>query len=40
MPKWLSMDAQAVTGKVEALPEPSDMDLKIEDRMIVEYYAR
>ncbi|MSQ24821.1 MAG: 30S ribosomal protein S4 [Dehalococcoidia bacterium] len=40
MPKWLTMDAQAVTGKVESLPQPSDMDLKIEDRMIVEYYAR
>ncbi len=40
MPKWLSLDAQAVTGKVEALPGPADMDLKIEDRMIVEFYAR
>ncbi len=40
MPKWLSLDAQAVTGRVESLPEPSDMDLKIEERMIVEFYAR
>ena len=40
LPKWLSVDAQAITGRVEELPEPSDMDLKIEDRMIVEFYAR
>jgi len=40
LPKWLSLDPQAVTGTVIALPEPSDMDLKIEERMIVEFYAR
>lgn len=40
IPKWLILDTQAVTGKIHALPEPSDMDLKIEERMIVEYYAR
>jgi small subunit ribosomal protein S4 len=40
LPKWLSVDAQAVTGRVNELPEPTDMDLKIEDRMIVEFYAR
>ena len=40
LPKWLSMDAQAVAGQVTALPEASDMDLKIEERMIVEFYAR
>lgn len=40
LPKWLSLDAQAVTGQVIALPEPTDMDLRIEERMIVEFYAR
>ncbi len=40
LPKWLSLDHQAVTGKVQALPEPSDMDLRVEDRLIVEFYAR
>ena len=40
LPKWLSLDAQTVTGTVTTLPEPSDMDLKIEERMIVEFYAR
>ena len=40
LPKWLSLDAESVTGKVEALPEPSEMDVKVDDRMIVEFYAR
>lgn len=40
VPKWLSLDAQAVSATVQALPGPSDMDVKIDDRMIVEYYAR
>lgn len=40
LPKWLTLDTQAVTGAVIGMPEPSDMDLKIEERMIVEFYAR
>jgi len=40
LPSWLSLDAEAITGKVEALPQPSDMDVKVDDRMIVEFYAR
>lgn len=40
MPKWLSLDTQAMTGKVVVLPETTDMDLKIDDRLIVEFYAR
>ncbi len=40
LPSWLSLDADAVTGRVEALPDPDEMDLKIEHRMIVEFYAR
>ncbi len=40
LPKWLSLDTEAITGKVEALPVQSDMDVKVDDRMIVEFYAR
>jgi len=40
LPKWLVVDPKAVTGSVTALPESSDMDLKIDERLIVEYYAR
>ena len=40
LPRWLTLDAQEVVGSVTALPEPSDMDLKIDERLIVEFYAR
>lgn len=40
LPKWLSLDVETVTGRVEALPEPTEMDVKVDDRMIVEFYAR
>ena len=40
IPDWLSLDTEAVKGTVQALPVPRDIDVKIEDRMIVEYYAR
>jgi len=40
MPRWLTLDPQAVTGTVAALPEPNDMDLKVDERLIVEFYAR
>lgn len=40
VPKWLALDSQAVAGKVLALPDAADMDQKIDDRLIVEFYAR
>ena len=40
LPSWLGMDAQAVTGTVVSLPDPSEMDVKIDERLIVEFYAR
>ena len=40
LPNWLSLDVETVTGKGEALPEPTEMDVKVDDRMIVEFYAR
>lgn len=39
-PKWLSFDAQNLTGKVEALPSRDDIDMQIEESMIVEFYSR
>ncbi len=40
LPRWLSINAAAMSGKVNALPETADMDLKIDERRIVEFYAR
>jgi len=39
-PAWLSLDAQAMTGKVVAAPTKSDMDASISEQLIVEYYSR
>ena len=39
-PAWLSLDPQAATGNVLALPQPSDIDTGIEARLIVELYSR
>jgi small subunit ribosomal protein S4 len=40
IPGWLSLDLTAVTGKVIALPQPGDIDTRVENRLIVEYYSR
>lgn len=40
LPGWLLLDAKAVTGTVSELPKGEDMDLKIDERLIVEFYAR
>ncbi len=39
-PAWLSLDAQAMTGKVLAAPAKSEMDANISEQLIVEYYSR
>ena len=40
IPKWLSFDAQNLTGTVAALPTREDIDLQVQENMIVEYYSR
>lgn len=40
IPTWLSLDAEALTGKVLTEPSRSDIDFTIEERLIVEYYSR
>jgi small subunit ribosomal protein S4 len=40
VPGWLSLDAGEVTGKVMALPEPSEIDTTVDTRLIVEFYSR
>ncbi|MDO5144648.1 MAG: 30S ribosomal protein S4 [bacterium] len=39
-PKWLTFDAQNLTGKVVALPARDDIDMQIQENMIVEFYSR
>jgi small subunit ribosomal protein S4 len=39
-PDWLSRDEVALSGRVLALPERSDVDVTISEQLIVEYYSR
>lgn len=40
IPKWLTLDAENLTAKVEAIPRREDVDLSINEQLIVEYYSR
>jgi small subunit ribosomal protein S4 len=40
VPVWLSRDADALSGKVNKLPERADIDAKLNEQLIVEYYSR
>ncbi|MCL1965204.1 MAG: 30S ribosomal protein S4 [Firmicutes bacterium] len=40
IPKWLTLDAENLTAKVETLPRREDVDLTINEQLIVEYYSR
>ena len=40
VPEWLLLDGEALTGKVQRLPERSEMDAIIDEQLIVEYYSR
>lgn len=40
VPKWLSLDAEQLTGTIAALPQRDDIDLSLEEQLIVEYYSR
>ena len=39
-PKWLTFDAQNLTGSVNAIPAREDIDLQVQESMIVEFYSR
>ena len=39
-PEWLQMDARNMVGRMLRQPERSDMDIRIDDRLIVEFYSR
>jgi len=40
IPPWLSLDMQNLTGRVLRLPTREEIEYKIDDRVIVEYYSR
>lgn len=40
VPSWLRVDPNTATGEVTALPEPTEGEVSIDTRQIVEYYSR
>ena len=40
VPKWLSLNADALTVTVTALPAREDIDFSLQENMIVEFYSR
>ena len=40
VPEWLSLDRQALSGRALALPSRGDIDLRIDEKAVVEYYSR
>ncbi len=40
IPSWLSLDMQTLSGRVLAPPARGDIDVRIDERLIVEYYSR
>jgi small subunit ribosomal protein S4 len=40
VPEWLELDKAALSAKVLRNPEATDIDTKVEARMIVEFYSR
>jgi small subunit ribosomal protein S4 len=39
-PRWLSLDAAQLSGRVLAQPGREDIDIKLNEQLIVEYYSR
>jgi small subunit ribosomal protein S4 len=40
VPEWLALDVNKLEGKVLSLPQLSEIDTKIDTRLIVEYYSK
>jgi small subunit ribosomal protein S4 len=40
VPVWLSLDINAMSGRVASLPTRTELELPFEEQMVVEYYQR
>jgi small subunit ribosomal protein S4 len=40
VPRWLSLDVDALSGQVMQLPVREDIDVSLNEQLIVEYYSR
>jgi len=39
-PAWLTVDRSTLTGFVNALPKREDIDVRLNEQLVVEYYSR
>ncbi len=39
-PSWLGLDSETMAGRVYSMPDPQEVDTRIDTRLIVEYYSR
>ena len=40
VPRWLSVDVAALSGRVLHMPAREDIDISLNEQLIVEYYSR
>ena len=40
VPSWLSLDLRDVTGRMESYPSREELDLRVNEQLVVEYYSR
>ncbi len=40
VPSWLSLDINAMSGRVLTIPSRADLELPFDEQMVVEYYQR
>jgi small subunit ribosomal protein S4 len=39
-PPWLSLDSEALTGRVLSRPTRADIDIPVNEQLVVEFYSR
>lgn len=40
VPSWLSLDLRDFSGRMESYPSRNDLDLRVNEQLVVEYYSR
>jgi small subunit ribosomal protein S4 len=40
VPSWLSLDLRDISGRMESYPSREEIDLRINEQLVVEYYSR
>jgi small subunit ribosomal protein S4 len=40
VPSWLTLDLRDITGRMENYPSREEMDMRVNEQLVVEYYSR